>query len=342
MLMLISAYFVNYYMSSKESLNNTENKPLAFYEFYPVISTEGRLSLDRAKINDAITNLSTSIVNDRASSELIRLIEENSASFLIDSENNKAAAKLAKRAYHPESDNHELLRTFKSVVKGIGQTISGTPIEIVLHDTRNPLKSVIAIENPITGRRLYDQNTNFGLELIKKYSKSNIKNTNIVSYPITLKDGRVIKATTIPIYDNGELIAFICINIDTSRINKSNPFELQTLIDSLTKISPETEYIKIKEIIPPIEQGNKYMSSNRMRYELEKPLLIIQENKGILACAYINPETCNKTGEACAIVSGVNNYEDMMSAKVIATSEQAQALGVRVGDTGAEALDKLK
>ncbi len=81
---------------------------------------------------------------------------------------------------------------------------------------------------------------------------------------------------------------------------------------------------------------------NNLQYDLVKPLLIIKERNGFLACAYINPETCNKTGEACAIVSGVSSHDDMKQAKVIAISKQAEVLGINVGDSGDEALEKLK
>lgn len=77
------------------------------------------------------------------------------------------------------------------------------------------------------------------------------------------------------------------------------------------------------------------------RIELARPLLIIEAAKGFLACAYVNVETCNKTGEACAIVSGVSNYDDMHKASVIAVSNKASELGVKVGDSGEEALRKL-
>ena len=79
-----------------------------------------------------------------------------------------------------------------------------------------------------------------------------------------------------------------------------------------------------------------------LNYALARPLLILQEDNGFLACAYINVETCNKTGEACAIVSGVNNHEEMKQAKVIAVSESAHRLGVRVGDSGSLALEKMR
>lgn len=84
--------------------------------------------------------------------------------------------------------------------------------------------------------------------------------------------------------------------------------------------------------------------SNRKfhRIELKKPLLVVTTDKGMLACGYINVETCNKTGEACAIVTGVNDFDAMEAASVVAVSAAAEALGVRVGDTGAAALAKME
>lgn len=51
------------------------------------------------------------------------------------------------------------------------------------------------------------------------------------------------------------------------------------------------------------------MQDQNLHFQLKKPLLIMTEEKGFLACGYINVETCNKTGEACAIVTGVSNYD---------------------------------
>jgi uncharacterized protein YunC (DUF1805 family) len=90
-----------------------------------------------------------------------------------------------------------------------------------------------------------------------------------------------------------------------------------------------------------ISQGEQSMG-NALRFDLAKPLLVIKKRNGFLACAYINPETCNKTGEACAIVSGVNDYDDMKKAKIIAVSESAEKLGIKIGETGQEALNKFK
>lgn len=75
---------------------------------------------------------------------------------------------------------------------------------------------------------------------------------------------------------------------------------------------------------------------------LLKKLLVMPEAKGFLACRYISVETCNLTGEACAIVGGVNSYDDMLRANVIAVSDAAEKLGVELGDTGESALQKMR
>jgi uncharacterized protein YunC (DUF1805 family) len=73
--------------------------------------------------------------------------------------------------------------------------------------------------------------------------------------------------------------------------------------------------------------------------QLGLPLLIIKGAKGFLACGYINVETCNKTGEACAIVTGVKNHDAMLVAEIKAVSIEAAKLGVRVGMKGEETLE---
>ena len=73
--------------------------------------------------------------------------------------------------------------------------------------------------------------------------------------------------------------------------------------------------------------------------QLGLPLLIIKGSKGFLACGYINVETCNRTGEACAIVTGVKTHGVMLSAEIQAISQEAARLGVRVGMMGKEALE---
>ncbi len=76
--------------------------------------------------------------------------------------------------------------------------------------------------------------------------------------------------------------------------------------------------------------------------DLKLPLLIVKAPKGFLACGYIDVETCNRTGEACAIVTGVRNHDEMLAAPLHAVSEAAKALGLRTGMSGRDALALLR
>jgi uncharacterized protein YunC (DUF1805 family) len=78
----------------------------------------------------------------------------------------------------------------------------------------------------------------------------------------------------------------------------------------------------------------------RSQISLEAPLLIVKGSLGFLGCGYINTDSC--TDEACAIVSGVNTHKDMLEAKVEAVSEEASKLGIKVGMSGAEAIEFIR
>lgn len=78
----------------------------------------------------------------------------------------------------------------------------------------------------------------------------------------------------------------------------------------------------------------------RSRISLEAPLLIVKGSLGFLGCGYINTDSC--IDEACAIVSGVNTHDDMLKASVKAVSKDATELGIKVGMTGAEAMELLR
>ena len=78
----------------------------------------------------------------------------------------------------------------------------------------------------------------------------------------------------------------------------------------------------------------------RSQISLEAPLLIVKGSLGFLGCGYINTESW--IDEACAIVSGVNTHDDMLKASVKAVSKDATELGIKVGMTGAEAMELLR
>jgi uncharacterized protein YunC (DUF1805 family) len=73
---------------------------------------------------------------------------------------------------------------------------------------------------------------------------------------------------------------------------------------------------------------------------LEAPLLIVKAPKGFIGCGYINVNAC--LDEACATVNEVNTHDEMLTATISAASKDAEKLGIRVGMSGAEAIELLR
>ena len=226
----------------------------AYQDLYPIDATaNGKLSLNKEKFMSAV-NFFSQNQSPKAIADLIYLGQGNNISLLLNPEEQKQYRKLLQMPLYKDLraiDDHKnkKFEVYKDIVNGIGKTFAGTSIEIVLHDTRNPLKSVVAIQNPISGRRLGDSTTNFGIELIKDYSVVNSRSENYVSYPLTLKDGRKIKSSTIPLYDDDYgLIGFICLNIDISKMSEAEADD-EYVDDFLKSFSSVFQNKKINELI---------------------------------------------------------------------------------------------
>lgn len=228
-------------------------RPLPSYnEFYPIrLDADGRLQLDKDRFMAAVAYFSKN-PSPKAIADLIYLGQSNNIMLSLNDEEKLAYRALLSQPDYAsvvdsEKNRDRILQVYKDVVDGIGETFAGTGIEIVLHDTRNPIHSVVAIQNPISGRRLGDTNTNFGLELIKNYSDINRQSGNFVSYGLTLKDGRKIKSTTIPLFDQDYgLVGFICMNLDTSKLDKEHPEEVERFIERFRLVR---ENSRITELI---------------------------------------------------------------------------------------------
>jgi len=229
-----------------------QGRALASYdEFYPIkVKVDGNLTLDVARFMKAVAYFSSQPPS-RAAGELIYLGKGNSIALqLNEGQKLKYAALLNNPVYAAYKNDHpqDPMHLYKNIVNGIGKTLSGTGVEIVLHDTRNPLKSIVAIQNPITGRRLGDATTNFGYQLLKSYAALDEEGPSHISYPLITKDGKKVKATTIPLYQNKILIGFICINIDISQLDGTNKEAEAAFINAFATTSDRE---KIDEIIAP-------------------------------------------------------------------------------------------
>ncbi len=80
----------------------------------------------------------------------------------------------------------------------------------------------------------------------------------------------------------------------------------------------------------------------RFYIDLKLPLMFIRGSQGILVCGYFDINTFDTTGEAAALVRGVNTFDDMLKAKVKCVSAAAAKLGVEEDMKGQEALELLR
>jgi len=111
-----------------------------------------------------------------------------------------------------------LLRTGETIAKALADMFAPT-CEVVLHDLKQPAHSIVAIENPLSGRKIGDSTTELGLSRINDPNFPDV----LQSYPNQFPDGRPAKSTSIGLRDSaGRCVAAICINMDISLLSSAN------------------------------------------------------------------------------------------------------------------------
>ncbi len=71
------------------------------------------------------------------------------------------------------------------------------------------------------------------------------------------------------------------------------------------------------------------------------PLILIKADKGYLMCGYLNIASAEKLGDAAAVVKGVRTFNDMLNGTVVELTSAAEALGIKMGMKGREALERM-
>lgn len=118
----------------------------------------------------------------------------------------------------------------QQVAKGLGETFAPF-CEVVLHDLRDPARSIVSIENNLSGRGIGDPTTELGLARIADGEHPQV----IANYANHLADGRPVKSTSIGIKGaDGQYIAALCLNIDLTVFNG-----LTNVLNQFARIDPE-------------------------------------------------------------------------------------------------------
>jgi uncharacterized protein YunC (DUF1805 family) len=95
--------------------------------------------------------------------------------------------------------------------------------------------------------------------------------------------------------------------------------------------------------VPPSEApaDDVWRGLERHEIQLDQKLLVVKGSRGVIGCGYLNIAAFEKYGEACAIVPAVD-LNAMPDAKVTAVTTKAKALGIEVGMSGREALERIR
>ncbi|QYA26952.1 hypothetical protein G3I01_16105 [Gramella sp. MT6] len=227
-----------YLIGKRREKNRLKGKNIEEYDFYPFdLDEEKRLYFDlkdfRLGIYYFLKNRDYS-----AARQLILLGEQNEVRHKLNSNDLKQYQKLYKK-YDGDSifsDNSEFLENYKRIVRLIGDSFPELGIEILLHDLSNPAKSLCAIENNITGRKIESGATNLVLDLKTRKMQSLDK----LNYELNI-GARKFKCTTIPIFrKNLGLVAAICINVDVNYLQEKVMADIKN-VEEFFRIFCKTE-----------------------------------------------------------------------------------------------------
>ena len=225
-------------------------------DFYPVSLEPGSNlpSLNPDIFVRAITYLLHSCEDRLAAMDLVYLREDNKDYFgdVLPTDMHDAYAKLIEKydlatfqnTYAIESQ--KLFANVTRIVDELGQTLSGVGFEVLLHDVRNPLRSIKAAANSkeVSRRHLYGPSTRFVVQYLKHQGQHLIQameSGNKVAYPKQFDKTKQVKATTTPIYcEKYGLIGILCFNIDRDAIAALDADGIETFFTNYTATWGET------------------------------------------------------------------------------------------------------
>ncbi len=254
-------------LDTKDDISLSRRRPidgrrLFEYEgYYPIDLEPGTQipSLNRQTFLKALSYFLNEVDDKMAAMDLIYLREDNKRLIPIRPDFEKTYNKLIKKYQlqdyreNYDSDTKILFENYFQLVKDLGKTLEGVYFEILLHNVRNPLKSIIAEynSNEVSGRKLYDPSTRFVVQYVQDQGKDlieGLKEGNKVAYPKKFTKSKNVKATTTPLYhEQLGLIGILCFNIDINKVKKLDSLGLAEFIEN---------YIKTTGTTPKFEMDN--------------------------------------------------------------------------------------
>ena len=193
-------------------------KKLEEYDFYPY--TINRDNFPEFSLKDFRLGMHYFLRNfdPTAARQLIFIGEQNNVRTQLEPTEQKVYARLFDRYEGKKiaDDTREYLENFSQIVRLLGKSFPNLGIEILLHDLSNPSRSLVALENNVTGRNLHDGTTNLVIDLKKR----EVSHEEKLNYELNL-GARKFKCTTIPIIRKEYgVVGAICVNVDANYLTE--------------------------------------------------------------------------------------------------------------------------
>jgi len=188
------------------------------YDFYPFTVT--RENFGEFSLNNFRLGMHYFLKNHdyTAARQLIFIGEQNNVRARLEPPEQHVYARLFARYDGKKiaDDTREYLENYVRIVRLLGKSFPNLGIEILLHDLSNPSRSLVALENNVTGRNLHDGTTNLVIDL-KKRQMSHEERLN---YELNI-GARRFKCTTIPIVRKEYgVVGAICVNVDANYLTE--------------------------------------------------------------------------------------------------------------------------
>ncbi|MET9682925.1 helix-turn-helix transcriptional regulator [Streptomyces coeruleorubidus] len=114
------------------------------------------------------------------------------------------------------AERDAILTALTPVVDGIAATF-GPVCEVVLHDYRNPEKSVVAVAGSVTGRTVGGAMSEIGMRVLAHGDEA----ADELNYVTRTRNGTLVKSSTIVLRDStGAVFGALCVNVDVSAVSQ--------------------------------------------------------------------------------------------------------------------------
>jgi predicted transcriptional regulator YheO len=117
----------------------------------------------------------------------------------------------------PDTERNAIISALVPLVDGIAATF-GPVCEVVLHDYRDPEKSVVAVAGALTGRSVGGAMSEIGLRMLARGDEA----ADELNYLTRTKGGQQLKSSTMVLRDStGAVFGALCVNVDVTAVQQA-------------------------------------------------------------------------------------------------------------------------